>query len=81
MGYFSNGTEGRIYEETYCDHCVNQGAFDESGCWIWRQHLMNNYEDCNKPNSILHKLIPQDAQTNNLECVMFRRTADDVRNF
>jgi|SRR6185503_10700741 len=69
MGYFSNGTEGMMYEDRYCDKCVNA-----PDCWILLQHLMRNYEECNKPDSILHVLIPRSKDgLGNEQCVMFKR--------
>lgn len=67
MGYFSNGTEGEAYEARFCAHCVNQ-----DGCWIWLQHLLHNYEEANKPDSFLHRLIPRTTDGWNGQCVMFR---------
>lgn len=74
MGYFSNGTEGSLYESQYCDRCENQHP--EKGCWIWDEHLFHNYEECNNDDSYLHRLIPQKQEEGghpyNGECVMFR---------
>lgn len=73
MGYFSNGTEGAIYYETYCSRCVHDKGED---CPVWTAHLMYSYRDCNNPNSILHALIPRDG-THNAACRMFiEREAD-----
>lgn len=68
MGYFSNGTEGRIYEATYCAKCVHS----ENGCAVWDAHFLRNYEECNNENSILHLLIPQSKDgLRNEKCLMF----------
>ncbi len=69
MGYFSNGTENMIYRAQYCDRCKH----DENGnCPIILAHLLHNYEDCNKPESILHILIPRSADgLRNEACKMF----------
>ena len=56
MGYFSNGTEGDMYEEEYCHRCVHNHP--EHGCPCWEAHKWWNYDECNKPESILHKMIP-----------------------
>ena len=32
MGYFSNGTEGMMYEEEYCDKCWHGG---DNACAVW----------------------------------------------
>lgn len=67
MGYFSNGTEGEYYQERYCSRCVHDKNQD---CPIWTAHLMLNYQECNKPDSILHMLIPRDG-IRNLPCRLF----------
>jgi hypothetical protein len=54
MGYFSNGTEGEMYEEEYCSKCVHA-----KGCAVWHAHMAHNYAECNKDDSILHLLIPR----------------------
>ena len=69
MGYFSNGTEGMEYEALYCDRCVHQGD-----CAVWNAHMDCNYEECNKPESILHMLIPRKG-IHNEQCRMFLRKA------
>jgi len=73
MGYFSNGTEGECYEAAYCDRCIHQDGPDgESGCAIWLAHLMHNYDECNKPDSILHLLIPLSKNGHgNEQCLLF----------
>ena len=67
MGYFSNGTEGADYEEKYCNHCVHQ--LEDYGCPCWNAHYFWNYDECNKADSILHKIIPRD--TENKQCVFY----------
>ena len=67
MGYFSNGTEGADYQERYCSRCVHDKNQD---CPIWTAHLMLNYQECSKPDSILHMLIPRDG-ARNLPCRLF----------
>lgn len=62
MGYFSNGSEGEGYEEQWCSRCLHN-----DGCAVWSAHQLHNYEECNKPDSILHMLIPRD----NGQCRMF----------
>ncbi|KKL14395.1 hypothetical protein LCGC14_2516090 [marine sediment metagenome] len=68
MGYFSNGTEGMDYQEQWCKRCANDVNQD---CAVWMAHLIANYEECNKPESILHLLIPMDGVANK-QCRMFR---------
>ena len=74
MGYFSNGSEGMAYESAYCDRCIHQ--FDMTGkvCKIWELHMLKNYEECNKEESILHDLIPR-AELGNATCTMFIKAA------
>lgn len=68
MGYFANGTEGLIYEETYCQHCRHNP--DDGMCPVWSLHMIHNYAECNKPDSFLHVLIPREGVGNG-ECAMF----------
>ena len=70
MGYFSNGTESLDYAARYCDHCVHVGD-DTHGCAVWHAHMLFNYADCNKPESILHLLIPRNASGGNEACRLF----------
>ena len=37
MGYFSNGTEGMIFQDRYCSRCVHDVNND---CPIWLMHLL-----------------------------------------
>ena len=67
MGYFSNGSEGMAYEETYCAHCIHE----EGGCAVMLAHLLHNYDECNNPESILHVLIPRGKDGFNERCKMF----------
>jgi len=69
MGYFSNGTEGDCYERQYCNRCVHEDA--EKGCAVMLAHVLHNYEECNKEDSILHILIPRKADGFNDQCAMF----------
>lgn len=73
MGYFSNGTEGMMYESEFCSRCVHQNGPDgESGCAVWLLHMLHNYEECNKPDSFLHTLIPRRKDDlGNEQCAMF----------
>lgn len=72
MGYFSNGTEGMVYEEAYCSRCKFYGPEEGPGCPIWGLHLGHNYEGANDDDHFLHKLIPisEDGLTN-LQCKFF----------
>jgi len=71
MGYFSNGTEGMIYEEQYCSKCIHGGGDQpETFCPVMALHLDHNYAECNKKDSFLHVLIPLDGVYNG-QCRMF----------
>lgn len=75
MGYFSNGTEGALYYEQFCDRCVHD---ENQGCPIWNAHLMFNYQEGNKPDSVLHILIPRsDDKLSNEACRLFIEMAAD----
>jgi hypothetical protein len=71
MGYFSNGSEGMDYEATYCERCIHFGPEEGPGCPVWLAHLIHNYDECNKEESILHILIPRAADGSNEQCTMF----------
>lgn len=77
MGYFPNGTAGDIYEAEYCARCVHDN--DETGCAVMLAHNLYNYTECNKPESILHLLIPRDDKGFNEKCRMFSPRARDRR--
>jgi len=69
MGYFSNGTEGGLYQEEYCSHCKHWG---EEGCPVWGLHLEYSYKLCNEPDSFLDALIPRNHEgCYNEKCLMF----------
>ena len=72
MGYFSNGTEGMMYEEDFCSRCVHYGE-DGVSCAVLEAHHLHNYDDCNKEDSILHILIPRKELGNDV-CKMFYET-------
>ena len=72
MGYFSNGTEGRLYQERFCDRCIHDNPQKDIYCPIWNLHLLHNSQECNKPDSFLHALIPLSAdKLDNERCKMF----------
>lgn len=69
MGYFSNGTEGMEYQAQWCERCVHDA---NRNCPVWLAHLTHNYKECNKPESILHLLIPRsEDKCSNLQCLLF----------
>jgi hypothetical protein len=68
MGYFANGTQGRMYEEYYCQRCIHY----EKGCAVLAAHYVYNYNECNNDKSILNILIPiNEEKCDNDECNMF----------
>ena len=70
MGYFSNGSEGDAYQNTYCDRCVHWE--NDNPCAVWGLHLLRNYKDCTDKDSALHMLIPRSAdRLSNDKCLMF----------
>lgn len=74
MGYFSNGTEGDLYESRYCNRCVHED--DEKGCPVMLAHILYAYELCNEekhPGKVmLDLLIPRSKDgCGNEQCVMF----------
>ncbi len=69
MGYFSNGTEGMEYQTEYCDKCAHMHP--EHGCPCDDAHELWNYEECNKKDSILHKMIPRNKDARNEKCIFF----------
>lgn len=73
MGYFPNGTAGMDYEARYCDRCIHQDGPDgKGGCAVWLAHLVHNYKECNKEDSILDLLIPRTVdKLDNAQCQMF----------
>lgn len=81
MGYFSNGTEGMMYEERYCSRCVHFGPEEGPGCPIWFAHLLYAYEECNSnsnAHAMLDMLIPRTSDgLDNEQCVMFVEAPDE----
>lgn len=75
MGYFSNGTEGDSYIDSVCSKCVNHG--NVGGCPCMMAHVLWNYEECNKPDSILHKMIPRTKEGNG-KCIFFFEKSDET---
>ncbi len=69
MGYFSNGTEGEMFEDAWCSRCVHSdidrpgkeyGDKDNPPCPVWMAHLLWSYELCNSKDAgkeILDMLI------------------------
>ena len=73
MAYFSNGTEGEIYQEQYCYRCQNWN--DEKGCPIMDLHLLWNYDAIDEPakEMALDTFIPRSKDgIGNEQCLMFK---------
>lgn len=76
MAYFPNGTAGDAYHEEYCSQCIHDQQ--EGGCPIWFLHGLHNYDECNKPQSFLHILIPRTPdKLSNEVCSMFLPSLED----
>ncbi len=73
MGYFSNGTEGEMYQEQYCVRCLHYGPVDGPGCPVFGIHLAYNYDqhDDKKLKAVLDSLIPRRPDSFNDQCRMF----------
>ena len=69
MGYFSNGIDGERYEAQWCARCIHN--LPEHGCPALTAHLLWNYDECNKPESILHRMIPRTPDGGNGQCFGF----------
>ena len=79
MGYFNNGCEGMDYEEQYCRHCQHDN--EDKGCPVLQAHMLYNYEECNKPGSILHIHIPRSPdKLSNEQCAMFISAHQEAAN-
>lgn len=68
MGYFSNGTEGEIYEDKYCSNCVHCPELFGKECPVLEAHLEFNYES--NAEDILNIFIPRKGIYND-KCKMF----------
>lgn len=69
MGYFSSGTEGMDYEARYCARCR---FYADGACPVLQAHLLWNYDECNKPESVLHKMIPRGKDGFNERCIFWQ---------
>lgn len=77
MGYFSNSTEGMIFEEMYCRDCVHyeygNKLYDAGCCPVWMLHLLYNYDAVGNETlqHILNTFIPERTdQPGNEPCTM-----------
>ena len=68
MAYFSNGTEGLMYQEKYCERCkywvrdIDKIGSD-LGCPVWQLHELYNGETEWQPT--LNRLIPMEPRVIN----------------
>ena len=71
MAYFSNGTEGEVFD-AQCSIC----KYGESACPIATVQLAYNYDACNIPvaRKILDSLVSDDGA-----CAMFLRYKSDFK--
>ena len=84
MGYFSNGTEGAEYTESYCSRCANwrdSGDGRGYGCPIIDLHSLWNYDAVGEngdkiKSAALNHFIPRDGIFNG-QCTMFQLAAPD----
>lgn len=73
MAYFSNGTEGMIYQERYCVRCIHGQDLAGKGCAVWDAHFFFNGEK--DKSDVLDFIIPRVSQgAGNDECKMFVET-------
>jgi hypothetical protein len=80
MGYFANNSAWDAYDGKYCAHCLhNPETEDDPPCAIVEAHMLLNYDECNKKDSILHMLIPRDSEAGNQQCRMFMGRATASR--
>jgi|6_EtaG_2_1085325.scaffolds.fasta_scaffold03149_2 hypothetical protein len=81
MGYFSNGTEGQLYEARYCSRCDCQSV---EPCAVLNAHFIAATQvgwadDMSPMRMILDMLIPQNRHGQNGECTMFKAEANSRR--
>ena len=66
MGYFSNGTEGELYQRDHCDDCVHWDP--DEGCPVWDAHILYNYQE--PMQIVLDMFIPRKGVFNDM-CKMY----------
>jgi len=71
MGYFSNNTEGEAYWGKYCCKCVHERTGSELNCPVWMAHMLWAGDECDKLDSVLHKMIPRNGIKNE-KCVFYQ---------
>ena len=81
MGYFSNGTEGELFEYYYCYRCIHtdfHNVGEAPPCPIWMLHMNWNYEqfkDDTKKTALNYFIVKADDGHPQLgqKCLMFSR--------
>ena len=71
MGYFANITEGDVYEQRVCACCLHYSG--QTNCPDLSIHMLTGYAECDNEKSVLHKMIPMDADGHNQQCVFFEK--------
>ena len=74
MGYFANGMEGNAYWKKYCSKCAHEWTGSEIvvNCPVWTAHILWDGGECDKPDSILHRMIPRNGIKNE-KCNFYQR--------
>jgi hypothetical protein len=67
MAYFSNGTEGEVYQSRYCEHCQH-GQDDD--CAVWLAHFVHQGSGASAADGVLNTLIPREGIVNK-QCRVF----------
>jgi hypothetical protein len=66
MAYFSNGTEGDMYQEKYCENCDHWKLDEDTetwGCPVMDLHYEHNRSKDETIKTILEILIPTNEET------------------
>lgn len=81
MGYFSNGTEGMIFEDKNCLRCIHLGSPDGPGCPVMLASFIYNYDQMKegqeKLKGLLEILMPTDEDGFCRRCAMFAEAVTD----
>lgn len=64
MGYFSNSSEADEYESDVCRTCNHYNPCE--ACPMWEAQQLWNDQECKKPESLLHKIIPRKPWGNDI---------------
>jgi hypothetical protein len=83
MAYFSNGTEGEMYDRQYCDRCIHQAEEESTDeCPVKFLHMIDNYDQCgdsDRSKSVklrLELFIPTGKDSFPEQCKMFIPNGD-----